>query len=480
MSLSPPLFLDNDTYQIGYLKAVQATVIFPTEEYQIRTGAINPRLKPYAQPNDSKIMYWGEGNDFPQMIIDLYSKDPLVPVTLGKMAASIIEGGLFACKVVDYNPDGSEVVQAIMDNQEINNFLNAIWFQRYLHETANDLVWFFNAFPGLILSADRSKILQLDANEAAYCRWSVQNERGKSPYVYINANWPGVTSEDELSKKLPVIDPYTYDPYTPVRESGWYNYLYPISYPTPGRHFYQLAHHDSIRTSGWLDVHQAIPQFKKYMMSNQMAIKYHWKVDVEYWAKAYGDKWTKADAAAARAGIGARGGHAAACSRRSCGAPYDQAPDLGLGGSGARPDRMPENSPRAFAADASVRAGRTGFSTAAGTGVGAAGLLRSEVASPLRLIRSRRVSISSRTACAGFGSAFMVTRISRNTPRSNVPRDCEAVDGSAMASMSSSTDLRMVARISPVLVSTSPLPLYGPLVEITFHAHHHTVSDNNN
>lgn len=297
MSLSPPLFLDNDTYQIGYLKAVQATVIFPTEEYQLRTGAINPRLKPYAQPNDSKIMYWGEGNDFPQMIIDLYSKDPLVPVTLGKMAASIIEGGLFACKVVDYNPDGSEVVQAIMDNQEINNFLNAIWFQRYLHETANDLVWFFNAFPGLILSADRSKILQLDANEAAYCRWSVQNERGKSPYVYINANWPGVTSEDELSKKLPVIDPYTYDPYTPVRESGWYNYLYPISYPTPGRHFYQLAHHDSIRTSGWLDVHQAIPQFKKYMMSNQMAIKYHWKVDVEYWGKAYGDKWTKADAA---------------------------------------------------------------------------------------------------------------------------------------------------------------------------------------
>lgn len=294
MSLSPPIFLDNGNHQIGYLAAAQATVIFPTEEYRIGSGPTNLLLKPYAQPNDSKIMYWGDDNNFPQMIIDLYAKDPLIPVTLGKMAASIIEGGLFACQVIDYNQDGSEVVKSIMDNKEINAFMNSIWFSRYLHETANDLVWFFNAFPGLILSMDRKKILQLDANEASYCRWSVQGADGKSPYVHMNANWPGVTSDDLLGKTFPVIDPYAYDPYTPVQKQGYFKYVYPISYPTPGRHFYQLAHHDSIRTSGWLDVHAAVPLFKKYLMKNQMSIKYHWKVDVAYWANAYGDAWTKA------------------------------------------------------------------------------------------------------------------------------------------------------------------------------------------
>ncbi len=294
MSVSPPIFLDNGNHQIGYLAAMQATVLFPTEEYKIGSGATSPLLKPYAQPNDSKLMYWGDNNDFPQMIIDLYSKDPLIPVTLAKMAASIIEGGLFACQVIDYNPDGSEVVKPIMDNKEINSFMNSIWFNRYLHETANDLVWFFNAFPGLILSLDRKKILQLDANEAAYCRWSVQGKNGKSPYIFINANWPNVTSEDELGKTLPVIDPYAYDPYSPVLNNSWFKYIYPISYPTPGRHFYQLAHHDSIRTSGWLDVHAAVPTFKKYLMKNQMAIKNHWKVDVAYWGNAYGEVWEKA------------------------------------------------------------------------------------------------------------------------------------------------------------------------------------------
>lgn len=232
------------------------------------------------------------------MIIDLYSKDPIIGTTLSKMAASIIEGGIFPCKLIDYKEDGSEVVKPIMDNKEINQFLNAIWFNRYLHETANDLVWFFNAFPGLILNMDRSKFLQIEPNEAAYCRWSVQDKSGKSPWVYLNANWPGVTADDELTKTLPVLDPYAYDPFKQVRNSGQFKYIFPVSYPTPGRHFYQLAHHDSIRTSGWLDVHAAIPAFKKYLMKNQMSIKYHWKVDMAYWEKAYGEKWTKADAPA--------------------------------------------------------------------------------------------------------------------------------------------------------------------------------------
>ncbi len=298
MSLSPPIFLDYGSHQIGYMAGAQATVIFPTEEYKIGSGPTTPRIKDYTLPQDGDIMFWGDSNNFPQMIVDLYAKDPIIGTTLAKMAASIIEGGIFPCKLIDYNDDGSEIVEPIMNDREINNFLNAIWFNRFLHETANDLVWFFNAFPGLILSLDRSKILQLDANEAAYCRWGVQDKTGKSPWVHMNANWPNVSAQDEFSKKFPVIDPYAYDPYTPVRGNSWFKYIYPISYPTPGRHFYQLAHHDSVRTSGWLDVHTAIPAFKKYLMKNQMSIKYHWKVDVAYWEKAYGEQWTKGDAAA--------------------------------------------------------------------------------------------------------------------------------------------------------------------------------------
>lgn len=257
-------------------------------------SAVQPDLARYVSMSGD-VMPWGDGNDFPQRIIDLYNRDPLIPTTLGKVAAALVGRGVMAVEE-DLDDAGEEIVRAVRD-PEINAFIKSVDFGRYLREMATDVAWYFNGFPEMILSKDRSKIVQLHPLNTEEVRWCRMTPEGNMPFVYLNANWPNVRVDDSYTKKIDALDPYRWDRNAFIKESAFYNFVYPISYPTPGKRFYSLAHHYSIVESGWLDVHLAIPAFKKYLMKNQMSIKYHWKVDKEYWGMAYGDRYLKADPA---------------------------------------------------------------------------------------------------------------------------------------------------------------------------------------
>lgn len=245
------------------------------------------------------IMPWGEGNDFPQRIIKLYHKDPIIPQTLGKVASMLIGKGIMAVDV-DLDDTGNEVVRPIRDT-EIDQFINNRFFRKYLFKTASHFAWFFNAFPEMLVSKDRKKIVGLNPLQTSECRWCTMTDEGELPFVYLNANWPIGSSSDKYTTQIHALDPDRYDGVDWLREQAVYNCIYPISYPTPGFRFYSLAHHHSIVESGWLDVHLAVPAFKKFLMKNQVSIKYHFKVDGSYWSSVYGDKYTKATADEKRA-----------------------------------------------------------------------------------------------------------------------------------------------------------------------------------
>ena len=241
------------------------------------------------------VMPWGAGNDFPQRIVDLYNRDPIIPPTLGKVAAMLTGRGIKAV-IEELDEKGDEIDRALPAadpvTQEINAFLITTDFRRYLREMAGDAAWFFNAFPELILSKNRQKIVQMHPLNAEECRWCRMKPDGSLPTVYLNANWPHATSESENTHAINAIDPYRWDKTDWLRGQSFYNVVYPISYPTPGKRFYSLAHHYSIVESGWLDVHLAVPAFKKFLLKNQMSIKYHIKVDVAYWELLYGTDYT--------------------------------------------------------------------------------------------------------------------------------------------------------------------------------------------
>lgn len=301
---SPVFFSNGGDYDVAIMVNTGSMFTFETERMAMAraggsTAATSSGAKLSAATPDSNlmlsqfgdIMNWGDDNALPQRIIDLYNRDPIIPATLGKLMTMLVGRGVMAVQETIDEKGADKDVR--INDPEIRKFLGSIQTKQYLREMAGDLSWFFNGFPELILSRDRSKIVQIHPLNAEECRYGKMTDSGDLPYVFLSAEWEKGYAREPL--KLSAIDPYRIDRVEWLRDSSIYKCVYPLKFPTPGKRVYALPHHYSIVESGWLDVHLAIPTFKKFLLKNQISIKYHWKIDFEYWEVRYGDVWKNAD-----------------------------------------------------------------------------------------------------------------------------------------------------------------------------------------
>jgi hypothetical protein len=296
-------YFAGEGYDVAILPGAGISIALENDKPHRSSSTTSVSLEPGARPSavvpdwtqyrivNGDIMPWGDGNDFPQRVTELYRKDPIIPTTLGKVASMLTGKGVKAV-LEDLDEQGKEIDLPLPKGnkvtREINAFLNNNLFRLYLREMAGDAAWFFNGWPEMIISKDRSKITHLHPLNAEEVRWGKMTPAGDLPHIYLNANWPNGTVESPLTKKINALDPYRWDRVDWLRESRMYNCVYPISYPTPGQRFYSLAHHYSIVESGWLDVHLAVPAFKKFLLKNQMSLKSHIKVNTDYWKERFG------------------------------------------------------------------------------------------------------------------------------------------------------------------------------------------------
>ncbi|UHG93439.1 hypothetical protein [Spirosoma oryzicola] len=293
----------NDAGNIALLPAARAVVSLkgfptvkgtPTSPAELGVMPTEPVKRRMLSPGDDKITFWGEGNDYPQKIIELASKSTIIPQAIADKAALWVAGGVMATASLNSDEE--------IDDDEIYNFLTDTTFERYLLEASVDMGWWWNGFPEFCMSRDRKKINQLHNNETAYCRWGRMDERtGALDKVYLNANWPEATADDADTELIRAISPYRSDRIEWVRGQKDPKFIYPLCFPSPGKSYYQLPAWDAVRTSGWLDYLASIPQFKKFGMVNKMALRYHIEVPEEYWERVYGERWTESNFDAKRA-----------------------------------------------------------------------------------------------------------------------------------------------------------------------------------
>lgn len=269
-----------DDYSAAYIPKIGAIVTDMSSMPRPTSAVIKTQ--------DSDVMaLWGDNNDFPQRVIEDVRQDPELPNLLDEKARLAYAGGLIYGTLVR-NPDGSEYLKPITGSlqKEIDDWMMRSNITSYVYEVLKDLYWFGNAFPEVVLDKERKKIVQLCVQPAEQCRWSKQNNKGTIDTCYINANFPDAKATDPLTKKLGVIDRY-YDAAGTLLLRKDTNLIYPLSIPSPGSNYYQLADWNSIRASGWLDVSRAIPKFKKALLETQMTIKYHIEVSNQFWELKY-------------------------------------------------------------------------------------------------------------------------------------------------------------------------------------------------
>lgn len=243
--------------------------------------------------NVSKIIYWGDGNNFPQTVKEEGYKNPIIPRAI-MMHINMTAGATIQPVIKDYDDNGNEKLIYVRD-AEIADYLRSIEFRRYQLESASDLFWYQNIFPSIIISKNR-KYCYLSPNEASFCRWSVQNDYGVCEHVYHNANWPFASPDDAETTRVKAIDPYSYDIVEAVRDdSKEFHFIYPASYPSPGSLFYQTAFWDGIRQSKYLEFLRQIPEVKNQILKNKIKPSYHVQLPMMHWERWFGKTWHEAD-----------------------------------------------------------------------------------------------------------------------------------------------------------------------------------------
>lgn len=243
---------------------------------------------PVEKGQSGDVAPWGPANNFPQQVIaDLEKSSVIGPVLDWKTRAVYGKGVVYGR--VSYDEKGNEIFVRFKDPR-IDAFFRRSKIRRYAFEGLQNLNTFYNAWPELVLTLDRSEIYSLAMVDTAYGRYSVPKPGRPVPdWLYISANWPDAAPGDGYTERVPVLDAYA-DAVEALREDKrGYKYIYPLSLPSPGKALYQLAAWNSIRRSGWLDVAYAIPEFKKALFKNQLSIKYLIEVDVRYWEWKFPD-----------------------------------------------------------------------------------------------------------------------------------------------------------------------------------------------
>ena len=141
--------------------------------------------------------------------------------------------------------------------------------------------------------------MRLNSKEAMFSRWTERNsETGRIDTHLYFAYWGQYPPDTEKRPCIatPVID--SHNPVSHLREimeedkgKDWKQrrnrFIIPVNFPTPGRSYYSKPYWYSLIESGWYDFAIKIPEFKKALMTNQMAIKYIVVLDDNYFPEIF-------------------------------------------------------------------------------------------------------------------------------------------------------------------------------------------------
>lgn len=255
---------------------------------ELKTKPVSPQIKEQSQ---SEVAIWGEENNFPQQVIEIAELSTELPALLDWKARLLIGRGVVAMQKV-FNADKKKWEYEAVQDDEIDLFLTDTTTKRYFYEAATDLYWFANIFPELIKSKDGKSIAYIGTQDASFCRWSKMNKKGVVENCYINANWPDAKVSDEETTTVDVIDPYDFERVENTRNSKKERYIYPVSTPSPGKIYYQLAPWNGFITSSWAEISRAVPKSKNALMKQILSAKFILQIPFSYWPMAYKD-WTK-------------------------------------------------------------------------------------------------------------------------------------------------------------------------------------------
>ncbi len=293
------------TPKAAYLTGAKAAVTFSKcTMFDEPENVIPITIKGKAQNAYRGAVPWGKENDLPNKIVEIVGKNPIGSRCLEfKINLSYGSGPKFG----HINEDG-ELVEFTDEEiakdealKEIQKFFVDNAMDTFYNETITDMQWFYNAMYQVITDKQepgKRKIVELSPVEATFSRWESANKQtGLVENHFYSTEWgKSMTQSNDCVKATPVI--WAKNPITALKKAfekkqKQYDYVLPIRMPSPGRKYYPRPYFYSIIESGWMDFANAIPKFKKALMTNQITVKYQIEIHEKYFPKIFAKEGLK-------------------------------------------------------------------------------------------------------------------------------------------------------------------------------------------
>ncbi len=312
---------------IAYLTGSGSAVYFSVSAASSGTFKASPKgtAAPIrALQNNLNIAYWGEDNRFPQNIEQQMAYCGVGKAALNWKAQALYGAGIVPGEVIDYQDGGkTEIFQPLKrsGNEVIYNTLEDRSLYRFFLEYLQDWTWFSNCFPEAILSKDGKTITGWVHQESCDSRYVQSNDSGIIEKVYLSKLWgagreqwaqfdpkktmKGLSTNPSdpsfLDKKylkgVDCIDMYNAvdslqeiaaRQYESQGLKGLKSAILPVNYPSVNKTYYQVAHWDGARLSGWVEIASKIPSLIKTLYNKAFRIRYHIEVPESYFERKFG------------------------------------------------------------------------------------------------------------------------------------------------------------------------------------------------
>lgn len=238
---------------------------------------------------------WGTLNDYPQKVAAAVKKNASASRALSLNIAAHYGNGVILMQEGEADENGKKTPKLLnlSTYADIQAFFNKNQMTRFTKEIITDLEWWAIAFPEYILSNDYNKITRVKRHPAAWCRFEAMDPKtGLIGNLYISQKFglSSVNLDSEFVATVPLIDSY----WSPEEVKAYCiankikKFVRPVFYPMLDEAYYPEASWHSVTKSGWLEIANSIPEYKKAIFNNQVSIKYMIEVDERYFHNVHG------------------------------------------------------------------------------------------------------------------------------------------------------------------------------------------------
>ncbi|MEF8811442.1 MAG: hypothetical protein V5A47_11000 [Bacteroidales bacterium] len=239
-------------------------------------------VEPFNVKGNKKCVPWGQDNLQPVEVLGKIGKNEVMN---SNMLFNIQTG--YGAGFQIQNKDGSEIT-----DENVTKFTEENNLDLYFLEQFTDLQHFYFTVAEIILSGDKSKIVELNHLESYYVRFEEANKKtGKIENVFY-ANW-----EDSEFSRDPEVIPLL-DQRNPLKDlrkrvaesKSPKKFAILMKIPIPGRKYYPDPYYYSAFRSGWYDVSAMTATAKKMAMQYGIKVRFMVRIHPDYWQKIFDEE----------------------------------------------------------------------------------------------------------------------------------------------------------------------------------------------